>query len=306
MPKPRAARRTSDSGARALAADPRIPETPPTPRNPWRLALPGLLLACAALLPFLGKAHAIDDVTFLLQAQHALHDPWHPTAFEMVADGQRMRLSSGLVTGPLMAWLLVPCVSLGGAEWAAHLVQWLLVLVTIVSTVRLAVRIGLTPRAARLAGLLVAGCPALIGMATTSMSDVPAMAFGAWGMERFLAWADERRPLQGVAATLALACAGLARTHALGVPLVASLALPAEPRPDGGRRAWSAALPLAAALVLDYAVMHITADPARARGTFLDAVVERGLAGNWRGNLAAFGCHWLAAIPLALPWLWAR
>src|SRR5262245_54563296 len=269
MPKPRAARRTSDSGARALAADPRIPETPPTPRNPWRLALPGLLLACAALLPFLGKAHAIDDVTFLLQAQHALHDPWHPTAFEMVADGQRMRLSSGLVTGRRMAWLRVPCVSLGGAEWAAHLVQWLLVLVTIVSTVRLAVRIGLTPRAARLAGLLVAGCPALIGMATTSMSDVPAMAFAALGMERFMAWADERRPRQGVASAVALACAGLARTHALALPVVASLALLRAPSREGLRRTWVDGVPLVAAWGLALAVIGLTADPAAAHGTLL-------------------------------------
>src|SRR5262245_41696685 len=191
MPKPRAARRTSDSGARALAADPRIPETPPTPRNPWRLALPGMLLAAAAVLPFLGKAHAIDDVTFLLQAQHALHDPWHPTAFEMVSDGERIRLSSKLVSGPLMARLLAPRVKLGCAEWAAHLLQWLLVCVAIVSTVRIALRLGLARGSAQLGGLLVGSCPAVIGMATTSMSDVPAMAFAALGMERFLAWCGE-------------------------------------------------------------------------------------------------------------------
>src|SRR5262249_56230008 len=105
-------------------------------------------------MPFLGKAHAIDDVTFLLQAKHALTDPWHPTAFEMVADGQRIRLSSKLVTGPLMAWLLVPCVSLGGAEWIAHLLQWLLVCIAITSSVRIGLRIGLTHRAARPPGPL--------------------------------------------------------------------------------------------------------------------------------------------------------
>ena len=35
-------------------------------RDAWRLAWPGLLLASAVLLPFLGKAHTIDDITFLL------------------------------------------------------------------------------------------------------------------------------------------------------------------------------------------------------------------------------------------------
>src|SRR5262245_12292458 len=103
----------------------------------WHAAWPGILLASTLLLPFLGKAHAVDDVTFLQQAEHALRDPLHPTAFEVVADGRRIRLSSQLVTGPLMAWLLVPCVRLGGAEWAAHVVQWLLVCVAITCTVRI-------------------------------------------------------------------------------------------------------------------------------------------------------------------------
>jgi len=297
----------SGGGARPRprAAVPPAPAAAATgARATWRAAWPGLLLAATLLLPFLGKAHTIDDVTFLLQAQHALHDPWHPTAFEMVADGHRVRLSAKLVTGPLMAWLLVPCVRSGGAEWAAHLLQLLLVGVAIVSTVRIALRIGLERGPARLAGFLVASGPAVIGMATTSMSDVPAMAFAALGMERFLAWVDERRLHQGVAAAVALACAGLARSHVLALPFVALLAL--RRTPARAARGWSAALPLAASLALVAAVMLVTADPAAAHGTFLDAIRARGRVGSWRGNLAAFGVHWLAAVPLALPWLWAR
>jgi hypothetical protein len=283
----------------------------------WRAAWPGLLLATVLLLPFLGRAHTLDDVTFLMQAKHVLTDPLHPTAFEMVADGQRIRLSSKLVTGPLMAWLLVPCVALGGTEWVAHGLQWLLVLVTVIATVRIADRatgaevpagVGhrsrSAPGAARVAGLLVAGCPAVIGMATTSMSDVAAMAFAGVGIERFLAWADERRPLQGVAATLAFAAAGLARSHALAMPLVAAVAL--VRKPAAGRRRGLDALPLVASWAVAFAIMRLTADPAAAHGSFLDAVRERGPSHAWRVNLAGFGAHWLAAIPLALPWLWAR
>ena len=272
-------------------------------RGTWLAAWPGLLLASAVLLPFLGKAHAIDDVTFLSQAKHVLHDPWHPTAFEMVADGHRLRLSSALATGPVMAWLLVPCVLLGGAEWVAHLLQWLLVCVVIFCTVRIGIRIGLGRSPARLAGLLVAGYPAMIGMATTSMSDVPAGAFAALAMERFLAWHEERRPLQGAAAAMAFACAGLARSHALVLPLVALALLGG---PADRRRRWTDALPLAVSWIVAYLVMLLTADPAAAHGTMLDAMRGRGLSPNWRGNLAAFGCHWLATIPLAIPWLWAR
>ena len=275
-------------------------------RATWRAAWPGLLLASALVLPFLNKAHTVDDVTFLLQAKHVLEDPWHPTAFEMVADGQRIRLSSQLVTGPLMAWLLVPSAMLGGAEWAAHLVQWLLVCVTVVCTVRIGLRFGLSGTGARVAGLLVASAPVVVGMATTSMSDVPAMAFAALGMERFLAWIEDRRPVQGVAAALALACAALARTHALALPLVAGVALFGQATRSRSPRGWVVALPLAASLVVAYAVMLVTADPAAAHGTFLDALRMRGLSGVWHRNLAAFGCHWLAAVPLALPWLWAR
>jgi hypothetical protein len=272
----------------------------------WRRSLPGLLLATVLLLPFLGRAHTLDDVTFLSQAKHVLVDPLHPTAFEMVADGQRIRLSSKLVTGPLMAWLLAPCVRFGGSEYAAHLLQWLLVLVTIVCTVRIAERLGLGSNAARTAGLLVASAPAVIGMATTSMSDVPAMAFAVLGMERFLAWADDRRPLQGLAAMLALACAGLARSHALAMPLVAAVTLLRKPASAARRRGWLDALPLVGAWVLAFAVMRLTADPAAAHGSFLDAVRTRGPSQAWRVNLAGFGAHWLVAIPLALPWGWAR
>jgi hypothetical protein len=265
-----------------------------------------LLLASVVLLPFLGKAHTIDDVTFLLQAKHALRDFWHPTAFEMVSDGERIRLSAMLVTGPLMAWLLIPCVSLGGAEWVAHLLQWLLVCVTVLSTVRIASRFELGTAATRIAGLFVASCPAVIGMATTSMSDVPAMAFAALGLERFLAWVDDRRASQGVAAALALACASLSRSHALALPLVASLAL--LPRPGAARqgRVAVAALPLVASWLLAGALLLVTADPAAAHGSIIDAIRGREPLHRVGINLTGFGVHWLAAVPLALPWLWAR
>ena len=275
-------------------------------RDAWRLAWPGLLLASAVLLPFLGKAHTIDDITFLLQAQHATRDFWHPTAFEMVSDGERIRLSSQLVTGPLMAWLLIPCVSLGGAEWVAHVLQWLLVCATVVCAVRIAERLELQAPATRAASLFVAACPAVIGMATTSMSDVPAMAFTALGLERFLAWVEDRRPVQGVGAALSFACAGLARTHALVMPLVAALAMVRRPGATRGGGIVVAALPLVASWLLAGAVMFVTADPAAAHGTILDAIRAREPLHRVGMNVAGFGAHWLTTVPLTLPWLWTR
>ena len=265
-------------------------------------AWPGLLLASSLLIPFLHKAHAVDDVTFLLQSQHALSDFRHPTAFEMVADGERIRLSSAIVTGPLMAWLLVPSVALGGAEWIAHLIQWAFVCLTILCTVRLGFRLGLTHRAVQFAGLFLASAPAVVGMAATSMSDVPAMALGALGVERFMAWVEDDRKGAAVWASLALAGAGLARPHALLLPAVAAFAIPRSHT----RRLIVLVLPLVASLAIALAVARWSADPARAHATFLDALRARDLGADWERNLAAFGAHWLVALPFAVPWLWAR
>src|SRR5689334_13601900 len=136
------------------------------------VALPAVAIAIAILLPFLGNAFTIDDVTFLLQAQHVLSDPWHPTALDMVFHGQRIRLSRNLVTVPVMAYLLVPAVLLGGREWAAHIVQIALLGLACVATTALALKLGANRIQAGFAALIVVATPAVIGMATTAMPDV--------------------------------------------------------------------------------------------------------------------------------------
>ena len=65
-----------------------------------RAALPALLLAAAVLLPFLNKAFTMDDTVFMREAMHALADPLHPTAFEMVWTYDSQRLSTIIPTGP--------------------------------------------------------------------------------------------------------------------------------------------------------------------------------------------------------------
>ena len=61
------------------------------------VAVPAIVVAGLILLPFLNKAFNIDDLTFLLQAEHILKDPWHPTAFEMGFHGEKGRNSDGMV-----------------------------------------------------------------------------------------------------------------------------------------------------------------------------------------------------------------
>jgi hypothetical protein len=84
------------------------------------------------------------------------------------------------------------------------------------------------------------------------------------------------------------------------------MALLRKPASANGRRAWLAALPLVAAWLAAFAVLRLTADPLATHGSFLDAIRQRGPSHAWRVNLAGFGAHWLAAVPLALPWIWAR
>ncbi len=305
-------------------------------------AWPALLIASLILLPWLNKAHTTDDTTFLLMADHVLTDPLHPAAFEMMADGNRIRLSSQLVSGPVMAYLLVPSVLLGGAEWAAHLVQYFLILAAICATVSLALRLGLDDRGARVAGILLASTPAVMAMATTSMADVPAMSFAILGMERFVAWRQQGRWHQGLAASLLLAFAALTRPHLILILAVAcflEFLLGASPsrfmlHPDcrgqspsecgglpppsafmvfkGGSKLPHSAVPMRwillhlvpiiAAAAIILLITFLTADPLRSGSHFMTASISRFHPVNAASNTAAFFAHWLLVFPLGLLW----
>ena len=154
------------------------------------IALPAVLIAIAAVAPFHDKAFTVDDTLFLRQAEHLLHDPLHPTAFEMVWSELPWptRMSAIMPSGPVMAYLLVPCVRAGGLEWIGHVTQLLLFVLGICATASLAGRLGLEPRLARLASLLLVATPTALAMAATCMPDIPAMTFGVTGVERLVAW----------------------------------------------------------------------------------------------------------------------
>lgn len=302
-PARRAAAPRADSAGRGHAPAPAAEARP----RIWAAFWPGALLALALLIPFLGKAHTIDDVTFLLQAQHCVRDPLHPTAFDIVADGQRIRLSSALVSGPVMAYLLVPAVLLGGAEWAAHLVQLVLMLAAVLATVAIGLRMGLRAGEARMAGLLLAGTPAAAAMASTSMADVPSMAFGVLGMERLLCWRDEGRWHQGLAAGLALALAALARPQMLLLAAIALVAWHGRTRTGSlVRTLWRIGLAPLLAVAIFLLVSRLTADPALAHGDSVRAVLARLRWDDLPRKCSQFLAHWALALPLAVPWWLAR
>lgn len=270
-----------------------------------------MAIALAVLLPFLRKAYTIDDVTFLLQAQHLLKDPGHPTAFVMIFHGQPMRLSGALVSGPVMSMLLLPAVLAGGAEWVAHLLQIALLLLGLVGTAALGLRLGLSRGEAGLAALLVACSPAVLAMAATGMPDVPAMTFGVFALERLLAWRASGRRSDALLAVLLLLLAILSRPHQLLLlPVGALLLLPRAGLRAGFARSllrlfhrglWPLVLAAALLLLVNYA----TRDPSGGNHLAAATLSRMHLYRFWN-NLANIPAQWALCFPLAALWLTSR
>jgi 4-amino-4-deoxy-L-arabinose transferase-like glycosyltransferase len=274
-----------------------------------RSSLPAFVLSVALLAPHLGKAFTLDDPVFMRTAEHALADPLHPTAFEMVWRNVPERTSELVPTGPVMPWLLVPAALAGGSEAVAHLLQLAMLWLAIVSTVALARRLGVAARWTWAAGVLVVVTPAVLGMAATAMPDVSAMALGAAGIERFVAWSDERRAVRGLTAGVLLALAALTRTHALLLIAVAGvLTLHAALQTKAWRSRLVLAAPLALAVVLLVLVTLVTRDPRSHAEGILDVAMYYSAGSTQRlaSNAVAFPIHWVFAMGFAIPWIALR
>jgi hypothetical protein len=275
-----------------------------------RRAAPAMALTTLVLLPFLGKAFTIDDTLFLCQAEHVLVDPLHPTAFEMIWSEAPvpLRVSSIMPSGRIMAYLLLPSVCLDGAEWAAHLVQLILLLAGITATVLLGLRLGLTPRQAGIAAWLLSATPVALAMAGTAMPDIPAMALGVIGLERLLAWKMEQRWHQGVLAAVALALAALSRSHlALLLGLGAFLLVGGFPdRRSPALHRWRALAPLGLAALITAVALAVTRDPQPQAGGIASSALLFSALANFPPNFVSFLVHWVLVIPLGLPWLLIR
>jgi 4-amino-4-deoxy-L-arabinose transferase-like glycosyltransferase len=270
-------------------------------------AWPGVVLACAVLVPYLAKAFTVDDTLFLRQAQHALSDPLHPAAFDIVWFESHERLSRIMPSGPVVPWLLVPTVVLGGSEIVGHLTTLLLYALGIAATVSLALRLGGDDEQARLAGLYMVTMPATIGMAATVMPDVAAMTLGVVGLERLVLWSCSRRWSQGVAAALALALASLARTHLLlllgvgALLLVEGSPLTARSWSGGWRTRW---LPLVGAPLLVGIFFWLGREPDGAG--MAQSIRSFAFAGRVDRNVLAFFSHWAWSMSFALGWCLLR
>jgi hypothetical protein len=264
------------------------------------------VLVC--LIPFLNKAYTIDDPWFLLEARQILKTPLQPMSFGICWMGNETCLDRAGSLGAggaqaLMGYLLVPVIVAGGAEWIAHLLQILLAGVAVLGTVKLALRVGFNRIQAALAGVLLAASPPFLSMASTAMPDIAALALGLTGIERLLAWKEERRWHQAAIASLMLGLAPWARPHlALLMPLGALWLLDefdfktafAQFRQQSWR--WA---PVAGAACILAGVNLITRDRASSQES-TDILVGRG---NVVVNLAAYGRYLFFPIPFAAVWI---
>jgi hypothetical protein len=194
----------------------------------WRLAVPGILLAIGCLLPFLNKAFTNDDPWFLSEARQILKTPLQPMSFPVCWSSTLVCVEKAGNMGPgaaqaLMGYLLVPAILAGGSEWIVHLLQLLLLCLAVTEMVRLALRLGFERMQAAAAGMMLVAFPPVLAAASTAMPEIAALALGLTGLERLLAWRDDRRWQQAALAALALGLAPYARPHMVLLMPLASL-----------------------------------------------------------------------------------
>jgi hypothetical protein len=275
-------------------------------------AAPSMILATLLLAPFLNTPFTIDDPLYLREAQQTLIEPLHPQAFSIIwSTDLRLRASQILPGGVAYPYLLIPAALAGCSEWSAHLTQLILLLAALLATALAALRLGLDRRQATLATMLTASCPAVLGMAGTVMPDIAAMMFAILGMERIVAWRDDRGWHRAAAATCWLTLAALTRSHAILILAAAFVLLldgiTAEELRSSFRRFPSRFLPILLTPILFFIVSTLTSDPESTGENVLFIALEA--TGGLRllaQNGCAFLAHWLLVIPLTIPWLALR
>lgn len=272
----------------------------------WR----AIVVAALSLAPFLTAAFRIDDPVFLWAAERIFVAPFDPGGLPIVWTMPVVdRLSKMMAGSPAAAYVFFPAALAGGAEWVAHAEQIVFVAIAIVATIALGRRLGLPRRPVAHAGLLLAACPTVLGMAGTAMPDVAAMASGTAALERLLAWQQTGRIGAAVASALLLAITMHARLHAaalLAVGLLLLLADPRRGRTDGRGRIAVSAAPLLGAVLLYVAIGRLFSDPSAPAATESLATAIGWVTGASRAaslsslgsNFIAFALHWWACVPL--------
>jgi hypothetical protein len=270
-----------------------------------------MALAAVLLTPFLNTPFTIDDPLFLRQAQHALVDPLHPQAFNIVWNFEVNRPASQILPGGVFVpYLLIPTALAGCREWVGHLTELVLLLAALFATALACLRLGLDRWQSRMATLLTAACPAVLGMAGTVMPDIPAMLLAILGMERIITWRRDRKWHQALMATWWLALGAHTRVHTIVILMAAFVFLL-----DGivwveivaSFRDFPARfLPILLTPVVVTIVSAITTDQGMEGEKLLAIASFSGLPHYAVQNACAFLAHWTLVVPLTIPWLLLR
>jgi hypothetical protein len=268
--------------------------------RPVFLAIPGMVLAFLLILPFLNKAFAVDDPIYLLESAHAAHDFWHPLRFDLcwLAENVCAPAPKLIPNVALIAWFFLPASWFGNPEWLIHLMQIGVLCLGIIATVSIAMRLGCTRVQSVLAGLVIASFPVVLAYTNGATPDTLAMALGAAGMDRLLAWKDERTLASGLAGGVLLGLAPLARPHLLLLIPLAMLSVAAGSTPATGRLI-RAIWPLATSALVFVCGFLLARD-----GGGSVSIVPAGFvsAGNVAYN--AFSYFWYLVIPFPLGIAW--
>ncbi len=262
---------------------------------PLALAAPAILVAFLLVLPFLGKAFAVDDPIYLSEAAQALRDFRHPLHFDLcwLSENVCAPAAALIPNVTLIAYFLLPAAWLGSPEWLVHVMQFGALCIGIAATVSIALRMGCNRVEAALAGALMAAFPPVLAYANGGTPDILAMALGAAGMERFLVWRQERGLSAGLLAGMLLGLAPLARPHLLILVAVAILPLLAGRRI---RSLWPIAM---AGLIAGAGLLA-----ARDAGQNVDLVPGRLMGGSYMAfNLASYFWYLIVPFPLGLAWM---
>jgi hypothetical protein len=282
-----------------------ITRTPPRQVLWW--SLPALLLSAGCLGPYLNKGFTIDDPFFLLQAQYIRVSPLHPTMVDLCWGYDNMcgPVAGDAANNLLMSYFLVPVVASGSHEWLAHLMQLVVLWAGIVATVSLAIRLGFDTLYACGAGLILAGTPPVLAMASTAMPDILAMSLGVIGIERLLSWKQEGSSINAVFSALALGLAAFTRMHMVLLWPCAALLLRDDTR-FLDVKGWLALRYRWWPVLLAVLVFGIAHELTREHGTTIWPGQQWIALSKIRPNFRAYLIHWVLAMPVGLAWLVLR
>jgi hypothetical protein len=201
-------------------------------------ALALLVLPC---LPFLGKAHGVDDPLLLLGARRVLEAPWDPLGGPSFWHERPTTLYHDLYNPPLSSYLLaLPAGLDGGSERSVHLLMLALACGALLAAGWAAEPLGVAPRFLP----VLAASPALATAALSALTDVPFLLASA------LAW--------GLALRGHAACGGLAAGLSALTKYAGLLNLPLAALAARGRgRRWALAPLVALAVFAAYGAWNL-------------------------------------------------